>query len=383
VAGCVLGDDLGGGRADEQVLERLLQPGQADRQARPVGDPVFLQFPGRLAAHRAGHGRGDAVKQPQPLPLGDQPGDPGEAGAQPVVADRAEPDQLEELGGRRLADPAEYLARGQPGHAGQAARGPGRVRQAAGNDADGVDQGGRGERGSLRVQQLGAQRHRADHGQAQPGPQPGNDDGRGPHHLPGGAHPAQPEGTVVLPRRPAAAEVDVRVEAGLRRLAPLGDAEHGQGEIGRSDLLVGVVQRRSHLYRSTGRQRGGRIVLAVFPGEQEGLHRTLGGWLGRRPAEKQPGQQQRGRDRRGHHPGPRRARASTTHPCFPDSFVTCPNSPGPGAPDRRARLGGGLAGVCASVMRADHGPALRYLRRRKARSTSLAASLRARSWRLS
>src|SRR6202034_52066 len=73
-------------------------------------------------------------------------------------------------------------------------------------------------------------------------------------------------------------------------------------------------------------------------------------------------------------------------PGFPVPFT---GPPGPGIPRRPRRRRGGygarsaLGGVRSAATRARRHPPPRYLRRRKARSTSLAASFSARSWRLS
>ncbi len=310
---------------------------------------------------------------------------------QPPVARRAEPEQLDELTAGRLADPAQDLASAEPGGGRQAAHGSRRVPEPARVHPDGVDQRGRGERPALRVEHLCPRGHGVQHGEAESGPQPGHDDRRAPHHLPAAAHPAQREPPLVGPGRAAAAEVDGRVESGLGRVAVLRYMTHRDSEIGRAQLPVGRVQRRGHRHWVAGRLGGSRGVPAALPVEQEGLHRRLGRGCGLCPAEPHAEQQQRGRAGRGHHPGPRPARANPTHPCFPDSSLTRPAHParlagpgsdGPGPPGRStppARQRSRLAGVCAAAMRAGHGPALRYLRRRRARSTSLAASLRARS----
>ena len=243
------GDDLGGRRADERVLERLLQPGQAHRRARPVRDPVLraARWPSRCRPRRRRPGR--CCRTAAAARLDDQPGHLGQPGAQPVVAGRAAAGPAR--GSRRTA-PAMICpgsgSRASPVTLARRARGlgPGCV-QPAGHDADGVDQGGRGERAALGVQQRRPLRHAGQHGEAAPGPQPGHDDRRGPHHLPAAAHPAQREGAVVGPAAPAAAEVDRRVEAGWRRVAVLGDLAMPRARIGRVQLLVGVVQRRGHL----------------------------------------------------------------------------------------------------------------------------------------
>ena len=226
------------------------------------------------------------------------------------------------------------------------------------------------------------------HGQPVARPQAGHDDRRAPQHPPARAGPRAwriGRGTSSSGRRcpgrrrPGTCAVAVLPCWVMLRICSTRSAA--------SSCAVGAGQCAGDHVRACPWSGRGRLVLAVLPGQQERLHRRLGGGpaaLDEAEAMMTPTITT---------PAailPTVARGSRCHLASPGLPVPVPGSPWPGI-SRAGGLGRGGAGprsavsggVRAAVTRARHHPPLRYLRRRKARSTSLAASLSARSWRLS
>ena len=390
-AGRVLKHDLDGRGAGQGALVGLLEAGQADGSTRPVGHPVLAQHAGRLGADGAGDDGGDAVEQPLHAVVHDQRARHlGQPVPQPSVGGRAHPDQAQEGGGRRGDDLPVHLAGGaDAGDGGQRVGGRARAGELVGPDAQHDDPRGADQRAPVGVLERGAAGHAGQHGQPVAGLEAGHDDRRAPQHLPGAVNHAHAEAAPVLPAQPAAAEVDRGAEPGPGRRAMLGDPGHLEDQVTGVQLPVGPVQGVGDGLLAAGGQRGRGLVLPLLPGQQELLHGGLGRWraaLDQAEAD----------DAEDHDDGSQlaeRGSRQSCHPASPDLSVRV-TGPGPHPvprgplprgfprrrpwPGRRARstMSGG---VRTAATRARHHPPLRYLRRRKARSTSLAASLSARS----
>ena len=172
-----------------------------------------------------------------------------------------------------------------------------RIGQPVRPDSDQV--GGRRplQRPPRRVQYRGPWCQAGADGQSGPRAQAGDDNARAPPDLPGRARPEQPEPPGVVPCRAVLAEIDRGPELRLRAVSVLGDPPDVEVQSRGADLVVRRAHRAGHERRVAGGELGRPQVLALFPGQQEGLHGQLRRRAGRTPAE-QPGRDQ-AQDHRG------------------------------------------------------------------------------------
>ncbi len=279
-------------------------------------------------------------------------------------------------------DHAEHLLPIQPGHLGERHSRLLRVAEPAGADLGYPGQGRVDERGALGVQHGGARRHRGDYGHPHPLAQAGVDDRGAPHHPPAGGRLAHREASLVTPGRAVLAEVHGREEVCLGGAAVLGDRAHGQVVGGRPELLVGGTQVGSHGGRAAGGQRRRGLVLPLGPGQQEVLCGWLSGRLAAGESARDPDDQQED-----HHTGGAqlqlpRPQAQAAHPS-PDAAAVR-YAPADGRLRNALFPNEGRGVPASSRVRptstvGGHGLLRHHPRRRKARSTSRAASRSAKS----
>ena len=165
--------------------------------------------------------------------------------------------------------------------------------------------------------------------------------------------------------------------------AVLVDPAHGQEQGRGVQLGERIGESPGDGRRASGGVGGGGAVIVLLPRQQEGLHGGLGGRL-LREAVQEPGHHDPNRHQDHDHPDPAGAdRQPLGRPLLvrrrrPGRHRTLARGQGTPPGPRQDPDGPGAAGVTAPVTGVEgHGPPHR--RRRRARSTSLAASRLARS----